>query len=523
MKSFFAIRLFAALLLAILLSACGGGGGGGSSSSVSAPPMATTPEPSNPSSSQGLWSAPSGATPASGNYVYLQSDTGDYVGAGRTYGYANSNAVIKVTNTGLAIKVGVQGNETWSGNFLLPSAAGTLQAGYFKDLSAAIPATAAGGLDWSGEGRACSGSKGWIIIDKVVLTDGALTALDMRFEQGCRIDAIALHGQIHWTLADEGVQAAGPAAIPPNLWQAPAGSLPGSGSYLYVENPASSFPALRQAVYTKADARFTLSASGAHLGLVVAGDQTSYADFQGMLGLPQLAVGYYAGLQRYPFHNPVLGGLSASIGGGCNALSGWFAVDKISYSGATLTAVDLRFEQLCDGSTIPVRGQLHWTADDTTTVPGPQNPPPSGLWAPDASFAPPVGNYVYLVSDAGDYIGGGRTLLLTPGNTTFFVDPGLTAALQFRAGGFTGNFVAMNTLSQLQPGYYGKLQRYPFHNTTRGGLSITGSGGCNQVAGWFVVDKVSYSLGELTAIDLRFEQHCDGAAPALHGAIHWTK
>lgn len=29
-----------------------------------------------------------------------------------------------------------------------------------------------------------------------------------------------------------------------------------------------------------------------------------------------------------------------------------------------------------------------------------------------------AGNYVYLVSDAGDYIGGGRSELLTPGNTT---------------------------------------------------------------------------------------------------------
>jgi hypothetical protein len=30
-------------------------------------------------------------------------------------------------------------------------------------------------------------------------------------------------------------------------------------------------------------------------------------------------------------------------------------------------------------------------------------------------------------------------------------------------------------------------------------------------------------MAELIAIDLRFEQHCEGAAPALHGQIHWVK
>jgi hypothetical protein len=41
--------------------------------------------------------------------------------------------------------------------------------------------------------------------------------------------------------------------------------------------------------------------------------------------------------------------------------------------------------------------------------------------------------------------------------------------------------------------------------------------------GWFVIDAVSYgSAGELTALDARFEQHCEVAtALPLHGAIHW--
>jgi len=37
-----------------------------------------------------------------------------------------------------------------------------------------------------------------------------------------------------------------------------------------------------------------------------------------------------------------------------------------------------------------------------------------------------------------------------------------------------------------------------------------------------VVDGVTYSGATLTSLDLRFEQHCEGLAPALHGQIHWA-
>jgi hypothetical protein len=33
---------------------------------------------------------------------------------------------------------------------------------------------------------------------------------------------------------------------------------------------------------------------------------------------------------------------------------------------------------------------------------------------------------------------------------------------------------------------------------------------------------VAYSGNQLTALALRFEQHCEGHSPALRGAIGWT-
>ena len=86
-------------------------------------------------------------------------------------------------------------------------------------------------------------------------------------------------------------------------------------------------------------------------------------DFQGMISLELLQAGYYANLERYPFNNPARGGLDWNgMGRGCNTLTGWFAVDAVTYTGVTLTSIDLRFEQHCDGQTAALHGAIHWRA-----------------------------------------------------------------------------------------------------------------------------------------------------------------
>jgi len=542
----FSIRKSTGLLLCALLAACGGGGGGDAAPTspvvsatpapAPAPAPAPTPAPAPapaPTSTlkypfaAGLWSAPSGAAPATGNYVVLQSDSGDYIGGGRTYTYTDANAQLTPSTAGLTVNMSVRGNQNWDGHFLLPSAAGNLQAGYFADLTRTPFADlAVGGVEWSGEGRGCNKITGWVAIDKIELNAGTITAIDLRFEQHCEGGPNALRGQIHWEKSNvAGVQPAAPGANPAELWQPPPGTTPASGSYLYLESRYGDYiGAGRTYGYTPANAVFKVSVTGSRLQVGITGDEDWNGEFQGMQSLSQLAVGYYGDLKRYPFHNPVLGGMSWSgEGRGCNTLSGWFVVDKVSYSGSTLTDIDLRFEQYCDGNQVPLRGKLHWTAGTTTQVPGPV-PPPAGLWSPGASFVPPAGNYVYLASDQGDYIGQGRTELLTPNTAPFSLETNLTAALRIKVGNWSGDFVAMNSVSQLQPGYYGNLQRYPFHNPARGGMDWSGNArGCNTLQGWFVVDSATYSLGQLTAIDLRFEQHCEGMTSALRGVVHWAK
>jgi photosystem II stability/assembly factor-like uncharacterized protein len=277
--------------------------------------------------------------------------------------------------------------------------------------------------------------------------------------------------------------------------------------------------------YSQSNAKMVVNAAGGHLTITIDGDQNWSGDFQVPSNLNQLQVGRYDNLQRYPLHDPVKGGLNWSgEGRGSNTLTGWFVIDKVTYENGALTAIDLRFEQHSEGASPGLRGQIHWKSSDTTTPPGPVKPAPVGLWRPPAGSTPPIGNYIYLKSDAGDYVGGGQTYTYTHSNARITVSAteGHLSVIVNGSEAWSGNFQAMNILSQFQQGYYGDLRRYPFHNPVKGGLNWSGVGrGSNAITGWFVIDSVTYENGVLTAIDLRFEQHSEAASPALHGQIHW--
>src|SRR5205085_12350909 len=136
---------------------------------------------------------------------------------------------------------------------------------------------------------------------------------------------------------------------------------------------------------------------------------------------------------------------------------------------------------------------------------------------------PPSPNDVRLESDVGDYIGGGQSYNYTQANASITVTASgghLSIGIAGDQGG-SGDFQMPSALNQLEPGNYTGLQRYPFNDPAKGGLSWYGEGrGCNTLSGSFSVDSVSYTASSLTALDLRFEQHCEGGTPALPGTIH---
>ena len=430
-----------------------------------------------------------------------------------------------MVGSGRSVVMSVRGDQNWSGSINVPSALAAPAAGYYANLTRApFSAPAVGGLEWSGEGRGCNTLIGWAIIDKVTFVAGVITELDARFEQHCEGGSSALRAQIHWTQANVlSNQPDGPKEIPTTLWRATADAVPSTGNYVFLSSTQGDYiGGGRTYLYTPATANLTVRTSPSYMSMSVRGDQEWSGDFQAMSSVSELRPGYYSDLSRYPFNNALKGGLSWSgEGRGCNTLSGWFAVDAVTYKSGVLTSIDMRFEQHCEGGASALRGQIHWRSDDVSTVLGPVNPAPSTLWKPGAGFVPPAGDYVYLVSDAGDFIGQGLTQLYTAANTTISTQLNRTAAFGLSVGGFSGDFVGMQSLSQLEVGYYGGLQRYPFHNAVKGGMDFSGNGrGCNTLSGWFAVDSVTYSMGAIKTLHMRFEQHCEGGTSALRGVIH---
>ena len=453
--------------------------------------------------------------------VTLQSDAGDYIGAGQSYAYSNGNARLTVTQAGGQFHIAVTGNDNWTADFAEPSALTTLQRGTYANLTRyPFDDATVGGIDWSGDGRGCNTETGSFTIDSVTYSGATLTALDLHFEQHCEGAAPALRGQIHWLASDTSTAPGPTTPVPAWLWRAPAGATPATGNYVYLQSdPGDYIGAGATHEYTQANAVLQPALSAATLNIGVSGDLDWTGHFQPMSGLAQLQPGYYPNLLRSAFGNPMTGGLDwDGDGRGCNTLTGWFAIDRITVTAGVLSAIDLRFEQHCEGAGPALHGQIHWAAGDSTVPPGPQNPAPASLWQPPIGATPASGNYVYLQSDSGDYIGQGLS--------ESYAQPTIGSSgthLTVSAGGWTGDFVGMNSITQLEPGYYGGLERYPFENQTAGGLNWSGQGrGCNTLTGWFVIDSVTYAAGTLSAIDLRFEQHCEGATPALHGKIHWT-
>lgn len=84
----------------------------------------------------------------------------------------------------------------WSGNFTPMVPLTQLEVGYYGELTTRN--IAKGLFSWGGDGRACGEKTGWFTVDDVAYAAGALTAIDIRFEQRCIGATGVLHGKPHW-------------------------------------------------------------------------------------------------------------------------------------------------------------------------------------------------------------------------------------------------------------------------------------------------------------------------------------
>lgn len=143
------------------------------------------------------------------------------------------------------------------------------------------------------------------------------------------------------------------------------------------------------------------------------------------------------------------------------------------------------------------------------------------------------GTSLSFVSDTGDYVGQGWTLLHEAPTSSFSpaLDPQHNS-VSFEIVGSDGATnmpwslgLAAPKGQQLALGTYVNVQRYPFQAPTAPGLSFYGNGaGCNQVTGQFTITDFAYGAdGALSRFTATFEQHCEGAGPALRGKIVYVR
>lgn len=569
--SFLRIALFI-LSCSVLLIGCGGSGGNSSAGDGNQQSKASnfsTQASSNPNVSSSIgtelsslahstssrslnpifpipdnyWSAPPTAVSTTGNYVYLEEDGAD--GLTKKQLFTLETTGIHLWTFFSQVNIGVYGQERSFGYFRLPHQLSRFEPGvYQKHLYTSNQNESPDFFSWRPHGAPQCVNAGWIIVDTVDYDSrGNLTELDLRFEGKCLGAEFGLRGQIHWS-RDHIPNPANPITPTPDwLWRPDQSFERPNMNYVYLASsgPSDFIGQGQQHLYTQANAKISVdnnpgALTQGVLNISIIGDKSWTGKFITMKTLSKLEPGFYGninGVWADVFQERIGGELDwYGDGRGCNTNAGWFAIDSVGYEGENLIAIDLRFEQHCEGNTEKLSGVIHWRADDATQPPLPIYPAPAGLWAPAPNSIPVSGNYVYFESSPGDWLGQGQTVTLTPYDNLFEVKsnnltfsyglPGVEITITGDTD-YSGTFLGMSNLTRLIPGYYGKLSRSATANPAKGAMDWGGdSRGCNALTGWFAVDAIDYDEnGDITLLDLRFEQFCEYAASPLRGKIHW--
>jgi hypothetical protein len=135
------------------------------------------------------------------------------------------------------------------------------------------------------------------------------------------------------------------------------------------------------------------------------------------------------------------------------------------------------------------------------------------------------GTFLSFSSQPGDYIGGGQSRTFTPNDSQFSSmvsqENREIAVSVFPPGSFWFLHMAAPAGQQLLPGVYQGATRWPFQEPSTPGLDFSGDGrGCNTSTGRFeVLEAVYASFGYVERFHATFEQHCEGAEPALIGEV----
>jgi hypothetical protein len=129
-----------------------------------------------------------------------------------------------------------------------------------------------------------------------------------------------------------------------------------------------------------------------------------------------------------------------------------------------------------------------------------------------------------MISESGDWVGGGGSRIWRPRAGTIHVQGSIAGGLDVSvAGGPSGDEFDLTFAAppgkSLRIGSYEDAQRTSFRSAGHPGIDISGDGrGCNEVEGRFTVLDIAPDLSRLW---LTYEQHCEGGEPALFGEVKY--
>ena len=163
------------------------------------------------------------------------------------------------------------------------------------------------------------------------------------------------------------------------------------------------------------------------------------------------------------------------------------------------------------------------TAARTSPNSAPQPSPPA---VADQQPQPATDAWLRFQSDPQDYIGAGKDELWTLVESDFTIrgDNRDVQASASGKGDYWQLWFRAPSNGLLRVGTFINAERAPFVTGKAPGLDIFGSGrGCNTLSGQFEITSVKWApSGEIVAIDVLFEQHCEGGTPALRGELWIT-
>ena len=136
--------------------------------------------------------------------------------------------------------------------------------------------------------------------------------------------------------------------------------------------------------------------------------------------------------------------------------------------------------------------------------------------------------FLTLMSQPGDYIGQGITQTFTPADGTFSLsNSGDEVSIIFHNSDYSQAWsldFGTPTTVKFGRGEFDKATRTAFRSPTSPGVDVGGDGrGCNTDIGRFLVsDFALNSDGTIARLAIDFEQHCEGATPALFGSFRYS-